>query len=841
VAALLLALPLTAQAAVDVFSSEGNSGITQVQITIQSKTPANGTISGQWQTVDGTATVADNDYISASGDFIILSGQTQSQPITLQIVGDTKVEPDETFALNLFNINNGAQLDPGPYTIHIINDDAPAVTVSSPNVVEGNSGTTPMQFVVTLTTPAAVAVQASYVTGDGTAKAGEDYQADTGNLTFQPGETTKVVNINVIGDTKFELNETFTLTVTPNGGAPAVGTGTIVNDDAPGVTVSNASVVEGNSGITPMTFTVTLAALATASVQATYRTTDGTATAGQDYEAASGTITFAPGVLTQTITVNVIGDTLFEPDETFTLTVTPVGGVAATATGTIVNDDAAPLAALRIVSGNNQGARLGQTLPQPLVVEVVNAQGTVAPGVSVDWTVIKGAATLNPTTSTTNAQGRASTTATLNSVGEIDVQASVKGLPPVTFVFTSATQLEQHASGPVAVPIAHALDIVCAENDATFSAACRALSGLDDATLTSTLERVAPLQSGAESKVATEFVSQVTSAIQSRLRSLRGGAGRRFDVQRLSLGIGGRQSPIAMMSAAAPAQEQDYNGWSGFLSGNLGTGERIAGDGLLGFDLDTHGLMLGVDRQFGDAVVGLSANVMTLDSKLHQSAGKLDTNAYALSLYGSRMWGGAGSRPHLDGSLTLGRNHYDAEHVVDIPTLPLATSRSKNDADVYAASVVTGADLHSGRTDFDLTLGGTYSRTHIDDLTESGDSPLILFVNGHDIDSLTATAGLDIRSAFATSFGDLLPSVRGEIVHEFKSGARLVTAHFLRDALSTGFTVPVDRPDADYGKLSAGLQAVFAHGVSAFIEVTQDVLRSDLHFRTVQLNVSKSF
>ena len=99
----------------------------------------------------------------------------------------------------------------------------------------------------------------------------------------------------------------------------------------------------------------------------------------------------------------------------------------------------------------------------------------------------------------------------------------------------------------------------------------------------------------------------------------------------------------------------------------------------------------------------------------------------------------------------------------------------------------------------------------------------------------------NVRSVWAVPFGDLLPSFRGEMIHEFKSGARLVTARFLKDKLNTGFTVPVDTPDSNYGKLSAGLQAVFAHGVSAFVEVTQDVLRSDLHFRTVQVNVSKSF
>jgi len=628
VAALLLLLPLTARAAVDAFTPEGNAGLTSVQIKIVSKTPANGTITGQWQTVDGTATVADNDYVAAQGDFIIVTGQTESQPINLQVIGDTKIENDETFALNLFNINNGGQLDSGPYTIHIINDDAPVVTVNGPSVTEGNSGTTPMQFVVTLTTPAAVTVQAAYATGDGTAIAGQDYQADAGNLVFQPGQSTKVVNINVIGDTAFEPNETFTLRVTPNGGATAIGAGTIVNDDVPAVTVGDVRVTEGNSGITPMTFTVTLTAPAAQTVQAAYRVADGTAVIGQDYsiEPPSGQIIFPPGVTTQTIIVSVFGDTAFEPDETLTVTVTPAGGVPVTATGTIVNDDSIPITTLRIVSGNNQSARLGQTLPQPLVVEVSNAQGTVAPGVAVDWKVTRGEATLNPATSTTNPLGRASTTVTVNSVGAIEVQASVKGVAPVTFTFTSATQLEQHASGPVAVPVAHALDIVCAENTTTFAAACRALTNLDDASLTSTLERVAPVQAGAESRAASEFIAQVTAGIQSRLRQRRGGA-RRFDVQKLSLNLGGRSIPIGMMSATLPqqppsssAEEPDYNGWSGFLSGNLGTGERPAGSGLLGFDLDTQGFMLGVDKQFGDAVLGVSANVMSLDSKLQQSA-----------------------------------------------------------------------------------------------------------------------------------------------------------------------------------------------------------------------------
>ena len=810
-AVLLVALmPFTARAAKDFFVNEGNAGFTTVTVTIVANAPANGTIAGQYQTVDGTAQVSDADYLPAAGDFLILPGQTQSQPINLQVIGDTKVEGEETFDLQLFNVVNGAAIDPGPYTFHIVNDDAAAVTVSSPSAVEGNAGTTSLAFLVTLTAPAAATVQATYNTSNGTATAGSDYQAASGTLTFPPGQTTQIVNVIVNGDTAFEANETMTLTVTPAGGAPVSGTGTIVNDDVPGVSVANASVTEGNSGTTTLTFTVTLSGPAGAPVQATYATADGTATAGTDYQAAAGAVVFAPNQTQQTINVLVNGDTLFEPDETLTLTVTPAGGTPATATGTIVNDDSPPLARVIIISGNGQRGRLGIALPQPLVVEVQDTRNAPAPGVAVQWRVTKGNAILGSSTTTTNAQGRASNTVTLNSVGAVEVEASVAGIAPVLFTLASETLFAQRATGPVAVPVGGALDQICARNELIFNGACRALSILDDSQLTPTLERVAPQQSGAESKVAGVALSFVTSGIGARLAALRSGV-ERVSIQKLSLSISGTPVPFgALLQQAVPAEnEEPYNGWSGFLSGNLGNGERIGRNGQLGFDLKSSGLMAGIDRQFGDAVLGLSVNVMKLDADLNDHAGKLDTTGYAISLYGTRSF----DRLHLDGSLTLGRNRYDAEHVVDIPTLPLSVARSDNDASVFALTAGGGMEGHNGRTDYDVTLSGTWSRADIDDLTENGSGPLILFVEGHEIESAVATAGFNVRTAIPTSCGNVLPMFRAEMIHEFKSGARLVTARFLRDTLNTSFTVPLDQPDPNYAKLSAGLQAVFPHGV----------------------------
>jgi hypothetical protein len=858
VAALLLLAPSALFGAKDYFTNEGNAGITTVTVTLNADPilGANQTVTGQYQTVDGTATAADNDYVPAFNDFIIPAG-SGSTTITLQVIGDTKVEADETFTLQLINVN-GPIADPGPFIIHIINDDIPKVTVSSPSVKEGNSGTTPLSFVVTLTTPAAVPVQATFSTVDGTATAG-DYDPAIGTLVFNPGVTSTVVNVNVNGDTTFEADETFTLKVTPLGGAAASGTGTIINDDAPSVSVAAARVTEGNSGKTPMSFVVTMPAAASVPVEATYRTTDGTATGGVDYELTSGTIVFAPGQTQQTIIVNVLGDTTFEPDETFTLTVTPIGGAAATATGTIVNDDVVPLGGLRIISGAGQGGRLGQTLPQPLVVEVTDVNGATVPGVSIDWKLTKGDGTLNPTSSTTNAQGRASTTLTLGSVGAIEVQASARGLAPVTFTESSATQFEQRVSGPVAVPVAHTLDAICVRNDATFSPACRALSSLDDAQLTAAMERIAPQESGAQARVASEFMSAVTSGIASRLRSLRGGV-RRLDIQKISLDFGGRQVPFGMLAMAlmpqpttsAPDEEKDYNGWSGFVSGNLGSGSRRERDGAIGFDLDSNGLMIGVDKQFGDAVIGVSGNLMNYDSTLSHAAGSVDTRGYALSLYGSRSGLFASATPaattaahydglHLDGSLTLGRNTYHSEHFVDIPGLPPSRALAKNDASLGAVAAGGGLEAHHGKTDFDLTLSATWSRADINHFSESGAGALVLFVDDHTVDSAVGNLGFNVRSVWSAPFGDLLPSFRAELLREIKTPSRFVSARFVRDPDNNVFSVPLDQRDASYGKLSAGLQAVFAHGVSAFVEVTQDVLRSDLRSHSVQVNVSKSF
>lgn len=125
--------------------------------------------------------------------------------------------------------------------------------------------------------------------------------------------------------------------------------GTIVNDDAapvlPTIAIGNATVVEGDSGTKTMTFTVTLSQATGSPVTARYATADGTATAGSDYNATSGTLTFAAGETSKTINVAVRGDTLAEAAEAFRVVLSnPTGATiaSATGTGTITDNDAPP-------------------------------------------------------------------------------------------------------------------------------------------------------------------------------------------------------------------------------------------------------------------------------------------------------------------------------------------------------------------------------------------------------------------------------------------------------------------------------------------------------------------
>ncbi|HXA15542.1 MAG TPA: Calx-beta domain-containing protein [Thermoanaerobaculia bacterium] len=228
------------------------------------------------------------------------------------------------------------------------------LTIDDVSVVEGNSGTTPAVFNVHLQPANATATATvDFVASGVSAAAGIDFTPTAGTLTFHAGETLKTITVPVIGDTLNEGNEIFVVQLSNPVNASMdrdLAIGTIIDDDqggppVPVVTIPSISVTEGDSGTKDATFTAQLSFASAAVSRVRWQTQDGTATAGSDYTASSGEVVFQPGETSKTFTVPIIGDRLFEPDETFTIIITGTDNATAgqSATCRIVNDDAQPI------------------------------------------------------------------------------------------------------------------------------------------------------------------------------------------------------------------------------------------------------------------------------------------------------------------------------------------------------------------------------------------------------------------------------------------------------------------------------------------------------------------
>jgi hypothetical protein len=295
-----------------------------------------------YATAGGTAT-AGSDYEAASGTLTIPAGQT-SGTIPVRVYGDRFLEPDETFVVYLTGATNAAITN--GQAVGTIVDDEPRLDIDSVSKVEGDEGTTEFVFTVTLSAPSAETVTVDYATANYHAVAGSDYQAAAGTLTFAPWETSQTVTVMVNGDLDEEFDEAFQVILRNPTGAvlgASQGWGTILSEEVPPyLQIYSMAGWEGDSSVTYFGFPVTLSAPLAEIVTVDYYTADNTALAGWDYQATWGTLTFDPGVTSQTIWVAVYGDIYYEEwEKTFfvhlgTASVSVQGG---TAVGTIWDGD----------------------------------------------------------------------------------------------------------------------------------------------------------------------------------------------------------------------------------------------------------------------------------------------------------------------------------------------------------------------------------------------------------------------------------------------------------------------------------------------------------------------
>jgi len=186
-----------------------------------------------------------------------------------------------------------------------------------------------MLFDVSLSIPVAQTVTVDYAVAGETAVAGSDFTATSGQLNFTPGSLHQTISVAILEDTVVEADES--LVVTLNNPANATiadgaGTGTITDNDAPQyLRIGRLLVDEGgvNAAIS-----VTLSAPGLLPVTVDFSSSDGTALAGADYVAASGTLSFAPGELSRVINVEILEDGINEGTESFSITLSNASGAA---------------------------------------------------------------------------------------------------------------------------------------------------------------------------------------------------------------------------------------------------------------------------------------------------------------------------------------------------------------------------------------------------------------------------------------------------------------------------------------------------------------------------------
>ncbi|MGL5195485.1 MAG: Calx-beta domain-containing protein, partial [Chroococcales cyanobacterium] len=250
-------------------------------------------------------------------------GET-TQTITIPIVNDNIIEPDETIALTLVDPTGGATLgDPNTATFTIVDNDV-ALRFTRPDfsAIEDGTPIAPVQVerIGFTNIPTGVTIGLS----DGTATAPFDYDPTPITVEFAPEETLQTVDIPIVDDDIVEPDETINLTLlNPTGEAtlaePSTAVFTIIDNDV-FLQFSDTNFVVNEDGTAIAPVTVTREGRLDQPFSATVALTDGTATAPFDYDNTPILVNFAPGETVQTVAVPIVDDTESEPTETVQLT-----------------------------------------------------------------------------------------------------------------------------------------------------------------------------------------------------------------------------------------------------------------------------------------------------------------------------------------------------------------------------------------------------------------------------------------------------------------------------------------------------------------------------------------
>ncbi|RFM31935.1 Calx-beta domain-containing protein, partial [Chitinophaga silvisoli] len=444
-------------------------------------------------TVSGTATTG-VDYTTLSGMATIPAG-SNSATINVTVIDDKMIETNETVILTL--------ADGSSATLTITDDEDATISITKTN--DAAEPSTNGAFTVSLPTgiTSATAITVPY-TISGTATAGADYTTLTGNVIIPAGQNSAAINVNMLDDKIIEGNETVILTLTD-----VTKTATLTITDDENQTISITKTANAAEPATNGSFTVSLPAgvTSTQNISVPY-TVSGTATAGTDYTALTGSVIIPAGSNNASITVNVIDDQLIEGSETVILTLTDV---TKTATLTITDNDLPTFSIVKTADAAEPTTNGSFTLSYPPnitayedVTITYTISGTATAG--TDYTALTGSVTIpagkNSAVIAVNViddlvyEGNENITITLNGAsgatlgslsasGTASLTIADNDLPPLSIVKT-ADAAEPSTNGGFVISTAAAYTVT-SPITVTYTIAGTANNGTDYSTMSGTI------------------------------------------------------------------------------------------------------------------------------------------------------------------------------------------------------------------------------------------------------------------------------------------------------------------------------------------------------------------
>lgn len=370
--------------------------------------------------------------------------------------------------------------------------------------------------------------------------------------------------------------------------------------------------------------------------------------------------------------------------------------------------------------------------------------------------------------------------------------------------------------------MARVIEIACPSqtNAAGFQARCNGL--IDAASKGALPETYNALRITAPEQMPSQGISATRTSfnvIAGRLAALRAGA-RGFQVA----GLGKNALPVNFASLSNPiggAAGDDMGSWdrlSGFANGSYNTGNVNSEFNQLGYNFDTGSINVGLDyRLTNDLVLGTAFTYMRAQSSFDGNGGSLNSDTYTGAIYGNYY---ATENLYIDGIASVGGINYDStrniQYVVpgDVVNTQATATPGGNQ---YAIGFGTGYNFAMQQWTLNPYAKVNYLKMDVDGFSESGGNGWGMSFQNQTVESVTTTLGTQASYAFSTSWGVLMPTIRGEWHHQYKDNGRNISTRFLGDTTSgLAFNTVTTSPDRNYYTVGTGISGTFAEGISAF-------------------------